>query len=110
MPANRPATDRTQSLRPLFSWMTSTPPRALGAPAHAACRSPCGPGQVIPVVVSAVPIPGGLAFDVAAPDEVTGALALDVAAPDEVTGAFAVGLLFSPHAAIRAVAAAVPTP
>ena len=44
MPANRPATDRTQSLRPLFSWMTSTPPRAFGASAHAACSSPCGPG------------------------------------------------------------------
>ena len=38
MPANRPATDRTQSLRPLFSWMTSTPPRAFGASAHAALQ------------------------------------------------------------------------
>ena len=42
-----------------------------------------------------------------------GGLALEVAAPEEVTGAFAVGLLFwllSLHAAIRAVAAAVLTP
>ena len=47
MPANRPATDRTQSLRPLFSWMTSTPPRGFGASAHAACSSPLrsGPGD-----------------------------------------------------------------
>src|SRR6267154_3032570 len=96
MPANRPATDRTQSLRPLFSWMTSTAPRALGASAHAASSSPCGPAQVIGLVVSAVSIPGGLA--------------LDVAAPEEVTGAFAVGLLLSLHAAIRSLAAAVPTP
>src|SRR5882762_5598859 len=86
MPANRPPTDRTQSLRPLFSWMTSTAPRALGASAHAASSSPCGPAQVIGVVVSAVSIPGGLA--------------LDVAAPEEVTGAFAVGLLLSLHAAV----------
>ena len=57
MPANRPATDRTQSLRPLFSWMTSTPPRAFGASAHAACSSPCGPAQVIGVVVSALSDP-----------------------------------------------------
>ncbi len=68
MPANRPATDRTQSLRPLFSWMTSTPPRAFGASAHAACSSPCGPAQVIGVVGSACsPIPGGGALEVAGP-------------------------------------------
>jgi hypothetical protein len=54
---------------------------------------------VIGVVVSAVSIPGGLA--------------LEVAAPEEVTGAFAVGLLFwllSLQAAIRAVAAPALTP
>ena len=35
---------------------------------------------------------------------------LDVTAPVDVAGASVVGFLFSPHAAIRAVAAAVPTP
>ena len=35
-PARRPATDRTQSFNPLFSWMTSTPPRESAAWAHAA--------------------------------------------------------------------------
>ena len=34
-PARRPATDRTQSFNPLFSWMTSTPPLELAAWAHA---------------------------------------------------------------------------
>src|ERR1700721_670160 len=105
MPANRPATDRTQSLSPLFSWMTSTPPRALGASAHAACRPPWGPAQVIGVVLSAVAIPGGLTLEVAAPDEVTGALAVGV--PVDIPVDVAVGLLFLPHAAIRALAAAV---
>ena len=33
--------------------MTSTPPRAFGASAHAACSSPCGPAQVIGAVGSA---------------------------------------------------------
>ena len=65
MPANRPATDRVQSLRPLFSWMTSTPPRAFGASAQAACSSPCGPAQVIGVVGSAPSVPGGGALAVA---------------------------------------------
>src|ERR1700742_3311551 len=96
MPANRPATDRTQSLRPLFSWMTRMPPRAFGASAHAACSSPCGPAQVIGVVGSALADPGGGA--------------LDVAAPLDVTGALEVGVLFSPQAAISAVAAAAVIP
>src|ERR1700742_998695 len=103
MPAKRPATDRTQSLSPLFSWMISTPPRAFGASAHAACSSPCGPAQVIGAVGSALSVPGGAALDVAG-------AALDVAGPLDVTGAFEVGFLSSLHAAIRAVAAAVPTP
>ena len=102
MPANRPATERTQSLRPLFSWMTSTPPRAFGASAHAACSSPCGPAQVIGVVGSALSVPGGGALAVAAP--------LDVTAAPVVVGAFPAGVLFSPQAAISAVAAAVLTP
>src|SRR3954447_5711862 len=96
MPANRPATERTQSLSPLFSWMTSTPPRAFGACAHAACSSPRGPAQVIGAVGSAVPVPGGTA--------------LEVAGPLDVTGAFEVGFFPSLHAAISAVAAAVLTP
>ena len=77
--------------------MTSTPPRAFGASAHAACSSPCGPAQVIGVVGSAFADPGGAALD-------------GRAAPLDVTGAFAVVFLFSPHAAISAVAAAVLTP
>src|SRR6185437_4289280 len=96
MPANRPATDRTQSLRPLFSWMTRMPPLAFGASAHAACSSPFGAAQVIGLVGSAFPDPGGAA--------------LDVAGPLEVPGAFEVVFLSSPHAAISAVAAAVLTP
>src|SRR4029450_10525971 len=96
MPANRPATDRTQSLRPLFSWMTRMPPRAFGASAQAACSSPCGPAHVIGEVGNAFAIPGGGALDVA------GAL--------DVTGAFEVVVFFSPHAAISAEAAAVLTP
>ena len=99
MPANRPATDRVQSLRPLFSWMTSTPPRAFGASAQAACSSPCGPAQVIGDVGSAPSDPGGGALAVA------GSLAGSL----DVTGASAAGLS-SLHAAIRAVAAAVPMP
>ena len=86
MPANRPATDRIQSLRPLFSWMTSTPPRGFGASAHAACSSPRGPAQVIGAVGTVFSDPGG------------GALA--VAGSLEVTGASEVGFLFSLHAAI----------
>ena len=96
MPANRPATERTQSLSPLFSWITSTPPRASGASAHAACSSPCGPAQVIGAVGRALSDPGG------------GALV--VAGPLDVTGASAVGFLSSLHAAISAVAAAVLNP
>ena len=46
-PARRPATDRTQSFSPLFSWMTSTPPLELAAWDHAACSWLVGPGQVI---------------------------------------------------------------
>src|SRR6185369_16520750 len=102
MPANRAATDRTQSLRPLFSWMTSTPPRAFGASAHAAASSPCGPAQVIGAVGNALSDPGGGALGVAG--------ALDVAAPVDVADASVVGFLFSLHAAISDVAAAVPTP
>src|ERR1700748_1522454 len=102
MPANRPATERTQSVRPLFSWMTRMPPFAFGASAHAACSWPWGPAQVIGAVGSAFADPGGGALDVGA--------ALDVAAPLDVTGAFEVVVLFSPHAAISAVAAAVLTP
>ena len=83
MPANRPATDRTQSLRPLFSWMTSTPPRAFGASAHAAWSSPCGPAQVIGVVVSACVHPRRLALDGGSPGgghrRVRGGLAVLVA-------------------------------
>src|SRR4029450_12763062 len=96
MPANRPATDRTQSLRPLFSRMTRMPPRVFGASAHAACSSPCGPAHVIGAVGNAFAIPGGTEGE--------------VAGPLEVTGAFDVVFLFSPHAAISAVAAAVLTP
>ena len=44
MPANRPATPRTQSLRPLFSWMTRTAPFGFCATAHAPCSSPLRPG------------------------------------------------------------------
>src|SRR5690348_10106734 len=96
MPANRPATERTQSLRPLFSWITSTPPLALGASAHAACSSPAGPAHVIGAVATMFSLPGGGALSVAAPVDVTGAC--DVFCED------------SPHAAINAEAAAAPTP
>ena len=58
-PARRPATDRTQSFSPLFSWMTSTAPLELAAWAHAACSWLLGPGQVIGWVGSALAIPGG---------------------------------------------------
>src|SRR6185312_181000 len=104
MPANRPATDRTQSLRPLFSWMTKMPPRAFGASAHAACSSPCGPAHVIGVVGSAAADPGGAAAsgDAAAPGDVAGSV--------DVAGAFEVVVFFSPHAAISAVAVAVVIP
>ena len=55
--------------------MTSTPPRAFGASAHAACSSPWGPAQVIGVVGNAFCVPGGGALSVAppvpsAPDEI----------------------------------------
>ncbi|MDT5016702.1 MAG: hypothetical protein QOD39_2862 [Mycobacterium sp.] len=73
MPANLPATDRTQSFSPLFSWITSTPPRALGASAHAACSSPSGPAQVIGFVSTVFSEPGGGALSVAGAAEVTGA-------------------------------------
>src|ERR1700752_1774244 len=104
MPANRPATDRTQSLRPLFSWMTKMPPRAFGASAQAACSSPCGPAQVVGVVGSALADPGGSAAAVA------GEVAGEVAGSLDVTGAFEVDLSLPPHAAISAVAAAVVSP
>jgi hypothetical protein len=71
------------------------PPLAFGASAHAACSWPCGPAQVIGLVGSAFADPGGTDGD--------------VAGPLDVTGAFDVFLL-SPHAAIKAVAAAVLTP
>src|SRR3569833_1898304 len=96
MPANRTATDRTQSVRPLFSWMTRMTPLAFGASDHAACSWPCGPVHVIALVGSALADPGGAEGD--------------VAGPLDVTGAFDVVFLFSPHAAINAVAAAVLTP
>src|SRR6476661_7829366 len=102
IPANRPATERTQSLRPLFSWMTSTPPRAFGASAHAAASSPCGPAQVIGAVGNAVSDPGGGGLAVAG--------WLEVTAPVDVAGASVVGFLLPLHAAISDVAAAVPTP
>ena len=57
MPANRPASERTQSLRPLFSWITSTPPLAFGASAHAACSSPAGPAHVIGAVSTVFSLP-----------------------------------------------------
>ena len=97
MPANRPATERTQSLSPLFSWMTSTAPFGLCAGAHAPCSSPCGPAHVIGSEATVFSEPGGGPFSTVAP-------------PVEVTGASAVGFLPSPHAAISAVAAVAPTP
>ena len=45
--------------------MTSTPPRASGAAAHAACNSPRGPAQVIGVVGTVFSDPGGGALTVA---------------------------------------------
>jgi hypothetical protein len=102
MPANRPATDLVQSLRPLFSWMTSTPPRASGASAHAACSSPWGPAQVIGVVDRAPCDPGGGALAVAGSVDLAGSL--------DGAGASAAGVSSLLHAAIRAVAAAVPMP
>src|SRR4051794_633507 len=102
MPANRPATERTQSLRPLFSWMTSRPPRALAASAHAPASSPCGPDQVTGAVGNAVSDPGACGLAVAG--------WLVVTAPVDVAGASDVGFLLSLHAAISDVAAAVPTP
>src|SRR4051794_33014547 len=101
MPAKRPATDRAQSLRPLFSWMTSTAPLGVAAGAHAACSSPRGPAHVIGVVSTVFSTPGGGAAAVAAPLEATGASAVGVAPP---------GFSAFPHAAISAEAAAVPTP
>ena len=71
------------------------PPRAFGASAHAACSCPFGPAHVIGFVGSAFADPGGAVTDVAGPLDVTGAL---------------VDFLFSPHAAINVVAAAVLTP
>ena len=94
-PASRPATDRTQSLSPLFSWITSTAPRGVAAGAQLPSSSPRGPVQLAGVVGRAAAIPGGGAFD-----------ALDDGG-DEAWGA---GGLFSPQAAINAVAAAPPTP
>ena len=96
MPANRPATERTQSLSPLFSWMTSTAPFAPVAGAQAPCSSPPGPAQVIGSVATAPSEPGG------------GPLA--VAGPVLVAGASLSGLRCSAQAAINVVAAAVPTP
>ncbi|BBZ39686.1 hypothetical protein MCNS_27490 [Mycobacterium conspicuum] len=58
-PASRPATDRTQSFRPLFSWITSTAPLELAVCDHAACSWPLGPGQLIGWVGSRWAIPGG---------------------------------------------------
>lgn len=71
-------------------------PRGSAAGAQAACSSPPGPAQVIGVDGTVFSDPGG--------DALTVAGSLDVA------GAFDVGCLFSPHAVINAVAAAVPTP
>jgi hypothetical protein len=46
--AKRPATLRMWSVRPRFSWMTSTPPFSrVAASAHAPIRTPFGPGNVI---------------------------------------------------------------
>ena len=79
-PANRPATERAQSVRPLFSWMTSTAPfgrrrRGPGALQFAAA----GPAQVIGFGRQRrVSIPGGGALSVAAPLDVTGASAVGV--------------------------------
>jgi hypothetical protein len=58
---------------------------------------------VIGVVGSAFADPGGAALEI-------GGAALEIAGPLDVTGAFEVVFLFSPHAAISAVAAAVLTP
>src|SRR3954462_4408066 len=102
MPANRPATERTQSLRPLFSWMTSTPPRAFCASTHAPASSPCGPAQVTGAVGNAASDPGACGLALA------GWLA--VTPPVHVAGASDVGFLFPLHAAISVVAAAVPSP
>src|SRR5690349_14135135 len=59
MPAKRPATERTQSLSPLFSWITKTPPRGCGAAAQAPWSWPDGPAQVTGAVGNAVAEPGG---------------------------------------------------
>ena len=45
--AKRPATLRMWSVRPRFSWITSTPPRGFVAAAHAAIKVPFGPANVI---------------------------------------------------------------
>ena len=99
MPANRPATERTQSVRPLFSWMTSTPPRGVRRlrPRRLQFALRPGPGDRRRWR-SAFSMPGGGALAVA------GAL--------DVTGAFDVPVLLvaSLHAAISAVAAAVLDP
>src|ERR1700742_2596290 len=81
--------------------MTSTPPRALGASAHAACSSPWGPAHVIGVVDNAPCDPGG--------GPLAGAGETDVTAPVDVAGASAVSFFWL-HAAISALAAAAPTP
>jgi len=47
-----PPTDRTQSLSPLFSWMTTTPPRAFGR-LRTRPGAHLGPAQVIGMVGSA---------------------------------------------------------
>src|ERR1700712_1591922 len=92
MPPSRPATVRTQSVSPLFSWITSTAPLGAPAAAQAACSSPRGPGQVIGVVSMAFSMPGGSAFGVSV---------FEVTAPVDVAGASVVGLLPPPHAAIH---------
>ena len=78
------------------------PTAGVGASAHAACRSPCGPGHVIGAVASAFSDPGG--------GGLAAAVRLEVTAPVDVAGASVVGFLFSLHAAIRAPAAAAAYP
>src|SRR3954451_16036630 len=105
MPARRPATVRTQSLRPLFSWVTRTAPLGVGASAQLPLSSPRGPGQVISVVGNAVAIPGA---GPAAAVEVAGAV-VALVLPEALVdvGAAARSLL---QAAINAVADAADTP
>ena len=103
MPAKRPATERTQSLRPLFSWMTSTAPfGCLRRRPTRACSSPAGPAQVIGSVGDGVLRSGRRRALGRGAGRTVGAR----------VGRWPrfARLRSSPHAAISAVAAAAPTP